>query len=50
VRRGRAGSINIQARLGVLTLCVDDLDRAVQFYRALGLDTPGVVGQAFEHG
>ena len=40
----------MKARLGVLTLCVDDLDRAVRFYRALGLETPGVVGQEFEHG
>lgn len=40
----------MKARLGVLRLCVDDLDRAVQFYRALGLETPGAVGQEFEYG
>jgi uncharacterized protein len=40
----------MKPRLSVLTLCVDDLERAVRFYRALGLQTPGVVGQEFEHG
>lgn len=38
-------------RLTVLTLLVDDLDRAVAFYRdGLGLRTDGVVGREFEHG
>jgi catechol 2,3-dioxygenase-like lactoylglutathione lyase family enzyme len=40
----------MKPRLSVLTLCVDDLDRAVRFYRALGLETPGIVGREFEHG
>jgi uncharacterized protein len=40
----------MKPRLSVQTLCVDDLDRAVRFYRALGLETPGVVGQEFESG
>ena len=40
----------MKPRVSVLTLCIDDLERAVRFYRALGLDTPGVIGQEFEHG
>ena len=35
----------------LLTLGVDDLERAVRFYRdGLGLATPGIVGTEFEHG
>ena len=38
-------------RITVLTLGVDDLDRAVRFYRdGLGLPTEGIVGTEFEHG
>jgi catechol 2,3-dioxygenase-like lactoylglutathione lyase family enzyme len=41
----------MKPRLTVLTLTVDDLDRAVAFYRdGLGLPTEGVVGREFEHG
>ena len=41
----------MQARITVLTLAVDDLERAVAFYRdGLGLHTPGIVGTQFEHG
>src|SRR6516164_5334520 len=41
----------MKPRIGVLTLGVDDLDRAFRFYReGLGLPTPGIVGQEFEHG
>jgi len=41
----------VKPRLSVLTLAVDDLERAVRFYRdGLGLATPGVVGAEFEHG
>jgi uncharacterized protein len=41
----------MQARLSVITLAVDDFDRALRFYRdGLGLPTDGVVGQEFEHG
>lgn len=41
----------MQARISVITLGVDDLDRAVEFYQqGLGLDTAGVVGKEFEHG
>ncbi len=37
--------------LSVLTLAVDDLDRAVRFYRdGLGLPTEGIVGTEFTHG
>ncbi len=35
----------------MITLGVDDLDRAVAFYRdGLGLETRGIVGEEFEHG
>lgn len=38
-------------RLTVLTLGVDDLERAVEFYRdGLGWPTPGIVGREFAHG
>jgi len=38
-------------RLTVLTLGVDDLERAVAFYRdGLGFPTEGIVGTEFEHG
>ena len=38
-------------RITVITLGVDDLERALRFYRdGLGLPTPGIVGQEFEHG
>jgi catechol 2,3-dioxygenase-like lactoylglutathione lyase family enzyme len=37
--------------LSFITLGVDDLERAVAFYRdGLGLATPGIVGREFEHG
>jgi len=41
----------MKPRLKVLTLGVDDLERALAFYRdGLGLPTPGIVGTEFEHG
>ena len=41
----------MQARITLLTLGVDDLERAVAFYRdGLGLATQGIVGTEFEHG
>ncbi len=41
----------MKPRVTVITLGVDDLDRAVFFYRdGLGLPTQGIVGQEFEHG
>jgi catechol 2,3-dioxygenase-like lactoylglutathione lyase family enzyme len=41
----------MQARITLLTLGVDDLERAVAFYRdGLGWPTAGIVGQQFEHG
>lgn len=41
----------MQARITVLTLGVDDLERAVAFYRdGLGFSTPGIVGSEFENG
>lgn len=41
----------MKPRITVLTLGVDDLERAVTFYRdGLGLPTQGIIGQEFEHG
>lgn len=41
----------MKPRISVITLGVDDLERAVKFYRdGLGLATGGIVGQEFEHG
>lgn len=41
----------MKPRVSVITICVDDLDRAVAFYRdGLGLATQGIVGTEFEHG
>ena len=41
----------MQPRLTVLTLGVDDLERAVAFYRdGLGWPTDGIVGREYEHG
>ena len=41
----------MKPRITVLTLGVDDLEKAVAFYRdGLGLATQGIVGTEFEHG
>jgi len=41
----------MKARITVITLGVDDLERALLFYRdGLGLATAGIVGKEFEHG
>ena len=41
----------MQPRITLLTLGVDDLERAVSFYRdGLGLPTQGIVGREYEHG
>jgi catechol 2,3-dioxygenase-like lactoylglutathione lyase family enzyme len=41
----------MEPRLTVLTLAVDDLERAVAFYRdGCGLHTNGIIGREFEHG
>ena len=41
----------MKPRITVLTIGVDDLDRAVAFYRdGLGLSTAGIVGREIEHG
>ncbi|MCY1529232.1 Glyoxalase/Bleomycin resistance protein/Dioxygenase superfamily protein [compost metagenome] len=41
----------MRPRITVITLGVDDLDAALRFYRdGLGLPTPGIIGQEFEHG
>ncbi|MDB5841753.1 MAG: hypothetical protein JWQ23_3705, partial [Herminiimonas sp.] len=41
----------MKPRITVITIGVDDLERAVEFYRAgLGLRTEGIIGKEFEHG
>jgi uncharacterized protein len=40
----------MKPRITLLTLGVDDLERSVAFYRALGLETKGIVGKEFEYG
>ena len=41
----------MKPRITLLTLGVDDLEKAVAFYRdGLGLKTEGIVGKEFEHG
>ncbi|HUG57151.1 MAG TPA: VOC family protein [Candidimonas sp.] len=41
----------MKPRITLITLGVDDLDRALSFYRdGLGLKTEGIVGEQFEHG
>ena len=41
----------MKPRVTFITLGVDDLPRAVTFYRdGLGLPTPGIIGTEFEHG
>jgi len=40
----------MKPRITLVTLGVDDLERAVRFYRELGFPTEGIVGTGFEHG
>jgi predicted lactoylglutathione lyase len=40
----------MKPRISFLTIGVNDLDQAMRFYKALGLETEGIVGKEFEHG
>jgi uncharacterized protein len=41
----------MEPRINVITLAVDDLERALRFYRdGLGFDSPGIVGSEFHDG
>ncbi|WP_010583832.1 VOC family protein [Schlesneria paludicola] len=41
----------MKPRVSVVTICVDDLERSLRFYRdGLGLKSPGIIGQEFEYG
>ncbi|HZM62403.1 MAG TPA: VOC family protein [Vicinamibacterales bacterium] len=41
----------MKPRVAVLTIGVDDLERALAFYRdGLGFATQGIIGQEYEHG
>jgi uncharacterized protein len=43
--------VRMKARITVITIGVDDLERSLRFYRdGLGLATRGIVGREFEHG
>src|SRR5918999_922740 len=49
--QSQTGSHTMKPRITLITLGVDDLERAVTFYRdGLGLPTKGIVGTEFEHG
>jgi hypothetical protein len=37
----------VEGRIDVITLAVDDLERALAFYRALGLESRGVTATKF---
>ena len=41
----------MKARITVITIGVDDLERSLRFYRdGLGMKTDGIIGKEFEHG
>jgi catechol 2,3-dioxygenase-like lactoylglutathione lyase family enzyme len=40
----------VQPRIHVLTLGVADLERSLAFYRALGFESPGIIGAEFPGG
>lgn len=41
----------MKPRITLITLCVDDLDQSLRFYRdGLGFNTEGIVGTEYEHG
>jgi uncharacterized protein len=41
----------MKARISVITIGVDDLERSLRFYRdGLGLQTEGIIGKEFEYG
>lgn len=41
----------MKPRITIITLGVDDLEKALAFYRdGLGLPTQGIIGEEFEHG
>jgi hypothetical protein len=41
----------MKPRITVITVCVDDLEKSLRFYRdGLGLKTEGIIGKEFEHG
>jgi hypothetical protein len=41
----------MRPRISLITICVDDLERSLRFYRdGLGLTTEGIIGTEFEYG
>jgi catechol 2,3-dioxygenase-like lactoylglutathione lyase family enzyme len=50
-RQPQTGNDEMKPYITLITLGVDDLERAVAFYRdGLGFPTKGIVGREFEHG
>jgi catechol 2,3-dioxygenase-like lactoylglutathione lyase family enzyme len=48
---GREEEFGMKPRITLITLCVDDLEKALRFYRdGLGLKTEGIEGTKYEHG
>lgn len=37
----------MESRINVITIAVDDLQRSLDFYRRLGLESPGIIGTEF---
>ena len=41
----------MKPRISLITICVDDLEKSLSFYRdGLGLATEGIIGTEFEYG
>ena len=41
----------MKPRIILITLCVDDLEKSLRFYRdGFGLETEGIIGEEFEYG
>ena len=40
----------MKPRISVLTIGVNDLEESMKFYKALGLQTEGIIGKEFERG
>jgi uncharacterized protein len=46
-----ASPLTLEPRIKGLTLCVDDIERSLAFYRdGMGLPTKGITGTQFAHG
>jgi predicted lactoylglutathione lyase len=50
ILRSHIINIKMRPRISLLTLGVEDLEKSVAFYQALGFETQGIVGKEFEFG